>query len=332
MSKFKTTAAALTVSLLIGAVSTAQNVKIQPIKAILPIYHEVSFGGTVSTSGILQRFDALQTPDAQRSKIKPSFNAGGGLQVNYILHFNENISLVFGTAAKYGKSTYNFDRLYEESTRRWLRTSIEDTFSFRANISNYTETHHALHLQIPLLFGYETGTSLSSVRWYVNTGIAAQFTVYRKYSAKISRFTTTGYSFLKNGNLENIPDLGFGTESDLDVSGKPTLKFTVNHYLETGTKIFIGKGVWMYIGLFGEISTLRNSISETGSSKENLVNYALSESPSNKLMDNLNITSITNTKYTSGGHTYAFGGIIRFSLDFRSSIRMFSEPLRGFID
>ena len=85
------------------------------------IYHEVSFGETTAASGILQTFSSLQALDNQRSKVNSYFNAGGGLQANYTLHFNENISLVFGTAVKYNLSTYGFDRLYEESNQKWQR-------------------------------------------------------------------------------------------------------------------------------------------------------------------------------------------------------------------
>jgi hypothetical protein len=327
MDKFKTIAAALTISLLIGTTATAQDVNVSLLKGSGSVYHEISFGGTASASGILQTFSTLQTLDGDKNEVKPSFSTGGGLQINYILHFNESVSLTIGAAAKYSRSAYGFDLLDENSAQRWA-SSIEDTFSFTANIRNYTETHSALHLQIPLLFGYEAGTPLA--KWYINAGVAAQFTVHSKYVAKISRLTTRSYSYYNNGNLEGegIPDLGIGTVNNIEVSGKPTLKFTVNGYLETGTKISIGKGAWMYIGAFGEISALKNSVSETGNGKENLINYAPAETPSNNLMDNLDVTSITNTKYTSGGRTYAFGGIIRFGFDFHTSNRMFSDALR----
>jgi hypothetical protein len=293
-----------------------------PLKGSKAIYHELSFGGTASTSGILQTFGI------EAVKVKPYFNPGGGLQINYALHFNENISLIFGAAAKYCQSTYRFDRFYENSVQKWLPviSSKEETFLFSADIRDYSEIHRALYMQFPLLFGCESGTSLA--KWYVNVGAAAQLTVYSKYWAEIARLTTEGHSTEYNGTLEMPADLGFGTEENINVAGIPTLKFTVNGYLETGTKISIGKSSWLYIGLFGEISALKNSVSQSdGSGREYLINHAATQSSDN-LMDNLKVTSIINTKYTSGGMTYCFGGVIRIGFDFHSSNRMLSSPLR----
>jgi hypothetical protein len=321
MNKFRTIAviAAFAAGVITDVTVKAQSNKRMPLEGSKSIHHELSFGGTAAANGILQTFD---------KKVKSYLNAGGGLQINYTLHFNQNVSLVFGVAAKYCQSMYGFDMLDENDIQKWLPpiVSIEDKFLFNAEVRDYNETHNALYIQIPLLFGYETSDPL--LRWYVNIGAAAQFTAHGNYEARISRLTTYGYSEDYEGELKNIPYLGFGTVEDIKVNGKPALKFTVNGYAETGMKISIGKSSWLYIGVFGEMSMLKNSIAKAeGSGREHLINYTWKQE-SNKVIDHLNVTSITNTKYSAGGRTYALGGIIRIGFDFHTSKRMLSVPLR----
>jgi hypothetical protein len=291
-----------------------------------PVYHELSIGGTAATSGILQ---TLTFGSNDASKIKSYFNPGGGLQINYALHFNESVSLSLGLAAKYLQNTYGFDIANESSVRKYVVNSSDENFLFNAKIEDYRETHRALYVQIPLLFGYETPHPLA--RWYLNIGAAAQFAVWKNYSAKIGKASTEGHSEFLNGTLRNendLPHLGIGIAENISVSGKQNLKFTVNGYIETGIKISVGKKSWLYIGAFGEISALKNSVAEAqGSGSEYLINY-LPNKYSNTLTDHWAISSITNTKYSSGGRTYALGGIIRIGFDFRSSNRMLSNPVR----
>jgi hypothetical protein len=250
----------------------------------------------------------------------------GGAQINYTLHFNENFSLVFGAAVKYCQNTYGFARLDESSVYKLHVSSETDTFLFNANIWNYTETYSALYVQIPILFSYETDHPL--IKWYINAGLAAQFTVYSKYRTKISPLTTYGYSTYNKSRIDSIPRFGFGTVPNMKVDGKPTLKFTLNGYIETGIKVSIGRGKWLYIGVFGEMSILKNSVAKVeGSGSEYVINYA-PNSNSIELTDQFNVTSITNTKYTSGGRTYAFGGVVRIGFDFRTANRMLSSPYR----
>jgi hypothetical protein len=323
ISKFQLSIICLIAFIAIGVQQTvmAQSDDAALLKGSRAVYHELSFGGTAATSGILQTFD---------KEIKPYFNVGGGFQINYTIHFNQSVSLVFGAAAKYCQNTYGFDLLGENSNPKWNPvTSIEENFLFNANIRDYIEKYNALHVQIPLLFGYEVGSPLA--KWYINMGGAAQFTIYGKYNTEISYLKTEGDIPTYGGGLtypSDLRDLGIGEEYNIKVDGKPSLKFTVNGYLETGIKFSIGKSSWLYVGAFGEMSALKNSISGTeGSGSENIINFAPKQR-SNELMDNLNVTSITNTKHTSGGRTYAFGGVVRIGFDFHTSKRMLSSVLR----
>jgi hypothetical protein len=293
------------------------------------LYHELSFGGTTCGNGIMQ---TLTFGSSDAGKIKSKAGAGGGLQINYALHFNENMSFVTGISARYSESSYGFDNIKESSMQKWQVRSKEESFMFNAVIEDYKETHRSMYIQVPVLFGYESSHPLA--RWYVNAGLSAQLSVWSKYTSKLGKLSTSGYSEFCDGPLENYPDLGLSSGSNITVSAKPNmLRVTVNGSIETGAKISIGRGKWIYAGIFGEISVLKNSksargsVDATNSGVGNIIDYDF-KPESNTFTDHIGINSITNTKYSNGGRTYAFGAVVRIGLDFRTSRRVLSNTVR----
>jgi hypothetical protein len=274
------------------------------------VYHEFTVGGSVGASGAF-----FKQKDNKQLKIFSNPDVGGGLDLQYVLHFSRGWSFVLGASAHYYGLSYEFGSLLESSSRNFAIPQY-NSFILNSEISDYSERYDAIFVRVPVLFGYETKGLFA--KWYCRAGVELSIPVYKYSNVSIGKLVTTGYTEYDDYTWgSQYPFLGFGSQENVKLKSKLKFSLGIDGYVETGVKVPVhvkkGKNFNIYVGAFAQVNILTNNHS---GDNDYLIGYSTEESRSTDINDHILPVSLTDTRYMSKGRMFMIGGVIRFGFDF----------------
>jgi hypothetical protein len=280
------------------------------------VYHEFSIGASFGPNGMILNHNREQLNIGAKPAV------GGGLDMEYIVHFSNNWSFILGASVQYYGQNYNISSIFENSPQRTAIPQYSD-FILKTEVRNYSERYNVLFVQVPVLFGYETSGEFS--RFYLRLGAKFSIPVIKNYDASIEMLKTSGYREQENWTMgDKYPFLGFGTQHNVKIKGKADIGIGADGYFEAGVKVPVrvarGKDFNFYAGIFGQINILGNK----RGGDNYLVGYSGNDNRSPVVSDHLSPQSITNTRYITQERMFLAGVTIRFSFDFgKRNVKMF---------
>lgn len=192
----------------------------------------------------------------------PAFRFGGNLSFMYALNFNENWALVTGLELALHRAQWSSDGFFDTVVFHGLGLyppDLGNTWTYFVDAGGIRETQWATYLYIPLMVRAKIPVGINNAL-YAMGGIKFGIPIINSYSVNTDRIKTTGRT--PGGNpIDNRPELGFNTFTNLDFSGSLDLWFSAALSLELGYIHTLRNGRAMHFGAFtnfGLNDVLRN--------------------------------------------------------------------------
>jgi len=179
-----------------------------------------------------------------------SYELGGAIKVGYIYSLSNHIGI--GTGIEF--SQYKQDVFLSNSSATLSNFEVDPStsaFEYRITASNYKERQTLHAIQIPLFVQYKMN---------INKGIDFNFRAGAKYflpvnyKIKATATNVNGTAYYPDVNLiiDNLPEYGFGSQSNYSASGEYETKGIVMSMFELGFTFDMGAKNALYVAMFLE--------------------------------------------------------------------------------
>ncbi|MDN3673245.1 hypothetical protein QWY99_09305 [Flavobacterium branchiarum] len=179
-----------------------------------------------------------------------SYELGGAIKAGYIYSLNNHIGI--GTGIEF--SQYKQDVFLSNSSATLSNFEVDpatSAFSYNVAASNYKERQTLHAIQIPLFVQYKMN---------INKGIDFNFRAGAKYflpvnyKIKATASSVNGIAYYPDINLtiDNLPEYGFGSQSNYSASGEYQTKGIVMSMFELGFTFDMGARNALYVAMFLE--------------------------------------------------------------------------------
>lgn len=179
-----------------------------------------------------------------------SYELGGAIKVGYIYSLSNHIGI--GTGIEF--SQYKQDVFLSNSSATLSNFEVDPStsaFEYRITANNYKERQTLHAIQIPLFVQYKMN---------INKGIDFNFRAGAKYflpvnyKIKATATNVNGTAYYPDVNLaiDDLPEYGFGSQSNYSASGEYETKGIVMSMFELGFTFDMGAKNALYAAMFLE--------------------------------------------------------------------------------
>ncbi|UQD56220.1 hypothetical protein [Flavobacterium sp. K5-23] len=180
--------------------------------------------------------------------VKSGTDIGGALKAGYIYSLTDHIGIGSGIEfAQYKQTVF-----LAQPSASLINFEVDRTgsaFVYTINTSNYKEKQTLQAIQIPLFVQYKKN---------INTGVDFNFRAGVKYflplsyKIKSSAETVKGVGYYPDVNLtvDNLPEYGFGSQSNFSKSGEYDTKGILMSTFELGFTFQMGEKSSLYTAMF----------------------------------------------------------------------------------
>jgi hypothetical protein len=180
--------------------------------------------------------------------VRSSHDVGGALKVGYIYSLTDHIGIGSGVEfAQYKQKVF-----LEQASATQTNYEVDRTgsaFAYTISTSNYNEYQTLQAIQIPLFVQYKKN---------INTGVDFNFRAGIKYFLPISYKIKSSAEMVKgvgyypdlNLYIDNLPEYGFGSESNYEQSGEYNTKGILMSTFELGFTFQMGEKGALYTAMF----------------------------------------------------------------------------------
>ena len=172
---------------------------------------------------------------------------GGSLGLGYTFPIRSHWALLTGvtggwynTQAKLNNGTYSSDQV----------DNTGSAFVYKITTTDYKETQQFFSFGVPLLLQYHT--TGARTQWYINGGGKLLLPFYANIKSSAKQLALSGYYPDVNVELSNLPQHGFGTLQNWQVSTMYKLKTGAALDAETGLSFKLSPHTRLYAGLYLE--------------------------------------------------------------------------------
>ncbi|WP_170215527.1 outer membrane beta-barrel protein, partial [Flavobacterium flevense] len=174
----------------------------------------------------------------------------GAVKVGYIYSFTNHFGI--GTGLEFSK--YNQEISLKNLTETLTNFEIDPStsaFVYNVTTSNYREKQTLQAIQIPLFLQYKTTIS-KGVDFNFRAG--AKYFLPVDYKIKSSAAYVNGAAYYPDVNLtiDDLPEYGFGGQSNYSASGEYQTKGILMSMFELGFTFDVGKRNALYAAMFLE--------------------------------------------------------------------------------
>lgn len=180
----------------------------------------------------------------------PGYELGGAVKAGYIYSLTKHIGI--GTGVEF--SQYKQEVSLSNSSGTLTNFEVDPSssaFIYNVTTSNYTEKQTLHAVQIPLFLQYKTN---------INKGIDFNFRAGAKYflpvnyKIKASASSVNGTAYYPDVNLyiDDLPEYGFGGQSNYSGSGEYQTKGIIMSSFELGFTFDMGAKNALYVAMFLE--------------------------------------------------------------------------------
>jgi hypothetical protein len=180
----------------------------------------------------------------------PGYELGGALKAGYVYSLTNHIGI--GTGIEF--SQYKQDVFLSNSSATLSNFEVDpatSAFEYRITTSNYKERQTLHAIQIPLFVQYKTN---------INKGIdfnfraGAKYFLPVKYKIEATATSVNGTAYYPDVNLtiDDLPEYGFGSQSNYSATGEYQTKAIVMSMFELGFTFDMGAKNALYAAMFLE--------------------------------------------------------------------------------
>lgn len=179
-----------------------------------------------------------------------SYELGGAIKVGYIYSLSNNIGI--GTGIEF--SQYKQDVFLSNSSATLSNYEVDPStsaFEYRITASNYKERQTLHAIQIPLFVQYKMNIN-KGIDFNFRAGAKYFLPVNYKIKATATNVNGTGYYPDVNLTIDDLPEYGFGSQSNYSASGEYETKGIVMSMFELGFTFDMGAKNALYVAMFLE--------------------------------------------------------------------------------
>ena len=179
-----------------------------------------------------------------------SYELGGAIKVGYIYSLSNNIGI--GTGIEF--SQYKQDVFLSNSSATLSNYEVDPStsaFEYRITASNYKERQTLHAIQIPLFVQYKININ-KGIDFNFRAGAKYFLPVNYKIKATATNVNGTGYYPDVNLTIDDLPEYGFGSQSNYTASGEYETKGIVMSMFELGFTFDMGAKNALYAAMFLE--------------------------------------------------------------------------------
>ena len=172
---------------------------------------------------------------------------GGNVGMGYTYFFSQNWGLLLGIEG----ACYNAKITIANFQDRYATLDADnDQIVYNATVRHYSERHHLVNVNIPLLVQYQTSILGNDQNLFFNLGFKLGIPVWSKYDSK-AELQASGTYVEYNQTLYDQIDLGYG-DSFLgeENTGKFDFKLSYTVAAEAGVKWSLGRRFSLYTGIY----------------------------------------------------------------------------------
>jgi hypothetical protein len=179
-----------------------------------------------------------------------SYELGGAIKVGYIYSLSNHIGI--GTGIEF--SQYKQDVFLSNSSATLSNYEVDPStsaFEYRITASNYKERQTLHAIQIPLFVQYKMNIN-KGIDFNFRAGAKYFLPVNYKIKATATNVNGTGYYPDVNLTIDDLPEYGFGSQSNYSASGQYETKGIVMSMFELGFTFDMGAKNALYVAMFLE--------------------------------------------------------------------------------
>ena len=179
-----------------------------------------------------------------------SYELGGAIKVGYIYSLSNHIGI--GTGIEF--SQYKQDVFLSNSSATLSNYEVDPStsaFEYRITASNYKERQTLHAIQIPLFVQYKMNIN-KGIDFNFRAGAKYFLPVNYKIKATATNVNGTGYYPDVNLTIDDLPEYGFGSQSNYSASGEYETKGIVMSMFELGFTFDMGAKNALYAAMFLE--------------------------------------------------------------------------------
>ncbi|QDW21003.1 PorT family protein [Flavobacterium sp. KBS0721] len=179
-----------------------------------------------------------------------SYELGGAIKVGYIYSLSNHIGI--GTGIEF--SQYKQDVFLSNSSATLSNYEVDPStsaFEYRITASNYKERQTLHAIQIPLFVQYKMNIN-KGIDFNFRAGAKYFLPVNYKIKATATNVNGTGYYPDVNLTIDDLPEYGFGSQSNYSASGEYETKGIVMSMFELGFTFDMGAKNALYVAMFLE--------------------------------------------------------------------------------
>lgn len=178
------------------------------------------------------------------------YKLGGALKAGYVYSLTNHIGI--GTGIEF--SQYKQDVTLSNSSGTLSNFEIDPStsaFIYSIKASNYKEKQTLHAIQIPLFVQYKTNIN-KGIDFNFRAGAKYFLPVKYKIEATANNVSGTAYYPDVNLTIDNLPEYGFGSQSNYSATGEYQTKAIVMSMFELGFTFDMGKKNALYAAMFLE--------------------------------------------------------------------------------
>jgi len=179
-----------------------------------------------------------------------SYELGGAIKVGYIYSLSNHIGI--GTGIEF--SQYKQDVFLSNSSATLSNFEVDPStsaFEYRITASNYKERQTLHAIQIPLFVQYKININ-KGIDFNFRAGAKYFLPVNYKIKATATNVNGTAYYPDVNLTIDDLPEYGFGSQSNYTASGEYETKGIVMSMFELGFTFDMGAKNALYAAMFLE--------------------------------------------------------------------------------
>ena len=179
-----------------------------------------------------------------------SYELGGAIKVGYIYSLSNHIGI--GTGIEF--SQYKQDVFLSNSSATLSNFEVDPStsaFEYRITASNYKERQTLHAIQIPLFVQYKININ-KGIDFNFRAGAKYFLPVNYKIKATATNVNGTGYYPDVNLTIDDLPEYGFGSQSNYSASGEYETKGIIMSMFELGFTFDMGAKNALYVAMFLE--------------------------------------------------------------------------------
>lgn len=175
---------------------------------------------------------------------------GGAVKVGYIYSLTNHIGI--GTGLEFAQ--YNQEVFLNNTSSTLTNNEVDlsgSAFVYNLTTSNYKEKQTLHALQVPLFLQYKTNIN-KGIDFNFRAGAKYFLPVNYKIEATADYVNGTAYYPDVNLNIDDLPEYGFGKQSNYSASGEYKTKGVIMSFFELGFTFDMGVKKALYTAMFLE--------------------------------------------------------------------------------